>query len=73
MTSKLLSAIGTGMEETFTTFISGISSGGLFTGIVALIFFIVFFLLYVQFLMRGLEILILKSLSFKHFLAYILL
>lgn len=60
ITGKLLAAIGTGMQEDFTTFISGISSAGLFTGIVALIFFIVFFFLYVQFLMRGLEILILR-------------
>ena len=60
LTNKLLTAVGTGMQEDFTTFISGISSAGLFTGIVSLIFFIVFFFLYVQFLMRGLEILILR-------------
>jgi hypothetical protein len=60
LTNKLLTAVGTGMREDFTTFISGISSAGLFTGIVSLIFFIVFFFLYVQFLMRGLEILILR-------------
>lgn len=60
LTNKLLTAIGTGMQEDFTGFISGISTAGLFTGIVSLIFFIVFFLLYVQFLMRGLEILILR-------------
>lgn len=60
LTNKLLTAVGTGMREDFTIFISGISSAGLFTGIVSLIFFIVFFFLYVQFLMRGLEILILR-------------
>ncbi len=60
ISGKLLTAIGTGMQEDFSTFISGISSAGLFTGIVSLIFFIVFFFLYVQFLMRGLEILILR-------------
>ena len=60
LTNKLLTAIGTGMQEDFTGFISGISTAGLFTGIVSLIFFIVFFLLYIQFLMRGLEILILR-------------
>ena len=55
MTNKLLSAIGTGMQEDFSTLISGIASAGLFTAIVSLIFFIVFFFLYVQFLMRGLK------------------
>lgn len=60
LTNKLLTAIGNGMQENFTTYVNGISSAGLFTGIVALIFFIVFFSLYVQFLMRGLEILILR-------------
>lgn len=60
MTNKLLSAIGTGMQEDFSTLISGIASAGLFTAIVSLIFFIVFFFLYVQFLMRGLEMLILR-------------
>ena len=60
MTNKLLSAIGTGMQEDFSTLISGVASAGLFTAIVSLIFFIVFFFLYVQFLMRGLEMLILR-------------
>lgn len=60
MTNKLLSAIGIGMQEDFSTLISGIASAGLFTAIVSLIFFIVFFFLYVQFLMRGLEMLILR-------------
>lgn len=60
ITGKLLTAIGSGMQEDFSKFINGISSAGLFTGIVSLIFFIVFFFLYVQFLMRGLEILILR-------------
>ena len=60
MTNKLLGAIGTGMQEDFSTLISGIASAGLFTAIVSLIFFIVFFFLYVQFLMRGLEMLILR-------------
>ena len=60
LTNKLLTTIGSGMQDDFTTFINGISSAGLFTGIVSLIFFIVFFFLYIQFLMRGLEILILR-------------
>lgn len=60
LTNKLLAAIGSGMNSDFATFVSGISSAGLFTAIIALIFFIVFFFLYIQFLMRGLEILILR-------------
>ncbi|MCX7748229.1 MAG: DUF6102 family protein [Clostridia bacterium] len=60
LTNKLLTTVGNSMQENFSAFVSGISSAGLFTGIVSLIFFIVFFLLYVQFLMRGLEILILR-------------
>lgn len=60
LTNQLLTAIGRGMQDDFTSFINGISSAGLFTGIVSLIFFIVFFFLYIQFLMRGLEILILR-------------
>ncbi len=60
LTNKLLTAIATGMQADFTAIISGISSAGLFTAIISLILFIVFFLLYLQFLMRGLEILILR-------------
>lgn len=60
MTNKLLAALGTSMQEDFSTLVAGISSAGIFTAIVSLIFFIVFFFLYIQFLMRGLEILILR-------------
>lgn len=60
MTNRILIAIGLGHNTDFTSTISGISSAGLFTAIVSLIFFICFFLLYFQFLMRGLEILILR-------------
>ena len=60
LTDKLLVAIGASTSENFATYIGAISSGTIFTGIVSLIFFILFFLLYLQFLMRGLEILILR-------------
>ncbi|WP_079493251.1 conjugal transfer protein TrbL family protein [Maledivibacter halophilus] len=60
MTNKILTAIGLGMNEDFTSIISGISTAGLFTAIVSLIFFICFFLLYIQFLIRGMEIFILR-------------
>ncbi len=60
LTDKLIKAISKGMVTDFTTIINGISSAGLFTAIISLIFFICFFLLYLQFLMRGMEILILR-------------
>jgi len=60
LTAKLLNAVSNGMATDFTAIITGISSAGLFTAIISLIFFICFFLLYLQFLMRGMEILILR-------------
>lgn len=60
LTDKLIKAISKGMVTDFTAIINGISSAGLFTAIISLIFFICFFLLYLQFLMRGMEILILR-------------
>lgn len=60
LTDQLIKAISNGMETDFTAVITGISSAGLFTAIISLIFFICFFLLYLQFLTRGLEIFILR-------------
>lgn len=60
LTAKLINAVSNGMATDFTAIITGISSAGLFTAIISLIFFICFFLLYLQFLMRGMEILILR-------------
>ncbi|MDK2798969.1 MAG: hypothetical protein PWQ70_588 [Clostridiales bacterium] len=60
LTDQLINSISNGMETDFTSFITGISSAGLFTAIVSLIFFICLFLLYLQFLSRGLEIFILR-------------
>ncbi len=60
LTDKLIKAVSKGMVTDFTAIINGISSAGLFTAIISLIFFICFFLLYLQFLMRGMEILILR-------------
>lgn len=60
MTDQLIVTINHGMETDFSAVISGISSAGLFTALVSLIFFICFFLLYLQFLSRGLEIFILR-------------
>lgn len=60
LTDQLIKAISNGMETDFSAVITGISSAGLFTAIISLIFFICFFLLYLQFLTRGLEIFILR-------------
>lgn len=60
LTDQLIAVISNGMETDFTAVITGISSAGLFTAIISLIFFICFFLLYLQFLTRGLEIFILR-------------
>lgn len=60
LSSQLITIISEGMITDFSAVITGISSAGIFTGIVSLIFFICFFILYIQFLTRGLEILILR-------------
>lgn len=60
MSSELINIISGDMSTDFSAIINGISSAGLFTGIVSLIFFICFFILYIQFLTRGLEIMILR-------------
>ena len=60
LTDQLIKTISNGMETDFTSIITRISSAGLFTAIVSLIFFICLFLLYLQFLSRGLEIFILR-------------
>ncbi len=60
MTDQLIATVNNGMETDFSAVLTGISSAGIFTAIVSLIFFICFFLLYLQFLSRGLEIFILR-------------
>jgi len=60
LSNQLVNSISSGMNENFSAIISGISTAGLFTAIVSVIFFICFFLLYLQFLMRGLEVIILR-------------
>ncbi|MFT9493881.1 conjugal transfer protein TrbL family protein [Anaerosolibacter sp.] len=60
MTDQLITTINNGMDTDFSAVLTGISSAGIFTAIVSLIFFICFFLLYLQFLSRGLEIFILR-------------
>ncbi len=60
LANEVIDVIGLSLNEDMATLLTGISSAGLFTAIVALIFFITFFILYIQFLMKGLELLILR-------------
>lgn len=60
MGDKLLSTIGAATAYDWSAWVAGISSAGLVTAIFGLVFIIVYFILYFQFLMRGLEILILR-------------
>ncbi|MEA1975695.1 MAG: DUF6102 family protein [Bacillota bacterium] len=60
LSNQLIIIISGDMATDFSAIITGITSAGIFTGIVSLIFFICFFMLYIQFLTRGLEILILR-------------
>ena len=60
MSDKMLEAIGLATAYDWAGWVSGISTLGLVTAIFGLVFIIVYFILYFQFLMRGLEILILR-------------
>lgn len=60
MSDKMLEAIGLATAYDWAGWVSGISTLGLVTAIFGLVFVIVYFILYFQFLMRGLEILILR-------------
>lgn len=60
LTDKLLVAIGASTSYDWNAWVSSISSLGLVTAIFGLIFIVCYFILYFQFLMRGLEILILR-------------
>ncbi|MCO5385323.1 MAG: DUF6102 family protein [Desulfosporosinus sp.] len=60
MTNQLLTAIGVTTNYGWQAWVNGISSMGLVTAIFGLIFIICYFMLYFQFLMRGLEIFILR-------------
>lgn len=60
MSSQILTAVGAATGYTWAAWIHGISSAGIITSIFALVFMICYFMLYFQFLMRGLEMLILR-------------
>lgn len=58
--NELMAAIGAATNYDWQAWVNGISSMGLVTAIFGLIFVICYFMLYFQFLMRGLEIMILR-------------
>lgn len=60
LTDQLMTAIGTATNYDWQAWVNGISSLGLVTAIFGLIFVVCYFVLYFQFLMRGLEIMILR-------------
>ena len=60
MSNQLLETIGVTTTYDWSVWVAGISAAGIVTAIFGLIFIIVYFVLYFQFLMRGLEILILR-------------
>jgi len=60
MSSQILQAVGEGTAYTWAAWVTGISSAGIVSAIFALVFMITYFMLYFQFLMRGLEMLILR-------------
>ncbi len=57
---ELMKAVGAGTSYDWQAWVNGISTMGLTTAIFGLIFIVCYFMLYFQFLMRGLEILILR-------------
>lgn len=60
LTEQVLTAMGSAMSMTFEGFFSNLGTMGLFMCVAALVFIIMFFVLYVQFLGRGVELLILR-------------
>ncbi len=60
LTDDLMAAISAGTGYDWQAWVNGISSLGLVTAIFGLVFVICYFVLYFQFLMRGLEIMILR-------------
>ena len=60
LTDELLAAIGAATDYDWMAWVNGLSSAGIVTAIFGLVFVISYFMLYFQFLMRGLEIMILR-------------
>lgn len=60
LTNQLITAIGASTNYNWQAWVNGLSSAGLVTAIFGLVFVICYFILYFQFLMRGVEIMILR-------------
>ncbi len=60
LTDELLTAIGVSTNYDWMAWVNGLSSAGIVTAIFGLVFVISYFMLYFQFLMRGMEIMILR-------------
>jgi hypothetical protein len=60
LTDELLITLSGSLDDSFAQKLMAMCSLNLFNAILCLVFFICFFLLYIQFLMRGFEILILR-------------
>lgn len=60
LTNQLITAIGASTNYDWQVWVNGLISAGLVTAIFGLIFVICYFILYFQFLMRGVEIMILR-------------
>ena len=60
LTNQLITAIGASTNYDWQAWVNGLSSAGLVTAIFGLVFVICYFILYFQFLMRGVEIMILR-------------
>ena len=60
LTNQLITAIGASTNYDWQAWVNGLSSAGLVTAIFGLVFVIRYFILYFQFLMRGVEIMILR-------------
>ena len=60
LTNQLITAIGASTNYDWQAWVNGLSSAGLVTAIFGLVFVICYFILYFQFLLRGVEIMILR-------------
>lgn len=60
LTNQLITAIDASTNYDWQAWVNGLSSAGLVTAIFGLVFVICYFILYFQFLMRGVEIMILR-------------
>lgn len=60
LTDELMTAIGAATNYDWQAWVNGISSLGLVTAIFGLVFIVCYFVLFFQFLMRGLELMILR-------------